>query len=55
MNRPKLTDPQEYNLIKSIYFKNKGEDFDNPINSIDPIERLERLEAKQRSKNKSSR
>jgi hypothetical protein len=51
MERPTLNDPKEYNLIKSIYFKN-----DRPFDEdLDPIERIERLEAKQRNKNKSSR
>jgi len=51
MNLKHLYDPEEYTLIKSIYF-----DKDLPPNEkIDEIERLERLEAKQRNKNKSSR
>ena len=51
MERPTLNDPKEYNLIKSIYFKN-----DRPFDEdLDPIERIERLEAKQRNKNKSSK
>ncbi len=50
MERPKLTDPAEFAIIKSIYFKDRmfGED-------LDPIERLERMESKQRFNNKSSR
>jgi len=49
--RPKLTDPKEYALIKSIYFE---KDYINK-KKIDPIERLDRMESKQRNNNKSSR
>jgi len=49
--RPKLHDPAEFALIKSIYFKN-GRTFNE---DTDPIERLERLESSQRNNNKSSR
>lgn len=49
--RPRLDNPEEYALIKSIHFKN-----DKPFNDdIDPIERLERQESKLRNQNKSSR
>jgi hypothetical protein len=49
-NRPKLTDPAEFALMRSIYFK------DRPSNEeVDPIERLERMESKARHNNKSSR
>lgn len=48
--RPKLTDPQEYAIIKSMYF-----DDNRPINDdLDPIEKLDRLEAKQRNNKPSS-
>ena len=49
--RPKLTDPKEFAIIKSLYFKDN-----RPFNDeIDPIERLSRQEAKLRNNNKSSR
>jgi len=49
--RPTLNDPEEFAIIKSIYFKD-----DRPLHEeLDPIERLERMEAKQRHQNKSSR
>lgn len=48
--RPTLNDPEEYALIKSIYFQDKPSWEDT-----DPIERLERMESKQRNQNKSSR
>jgi len=48
--RPKLTDPEEFALIKQIYFKDR-----NPINNdLDPIERLERMESRQRNKQENS-
>ncbi len=49
--RPTLNDPEEYAIIKSIYFKEtmRGQE------EIDPIERNERMESKQRNNNKSSR
>lgn len=48
--RPKLTDPKEFALIKSIYFEK-----DLPFNEqLDPIEKWERMQSKQRN-NKSSR
>ena len=51
MTRPRLDDPTEYALIKSIHFKN-----DNPfVKDIDPIEELERMESKERFNSKSSR
>ena len=49
--RPRLDDPVEYAIIKSIYFKDarpSGED-------IDPAEKMDRMEAKIRFNNKSSR
>ena len=50
-NRPKLTDPNEFAIIKSIYFKDN-----RPINEdLDPNEKLDRIEAKQRFNQKSSR
>ncbi len=50
-NRPTLSDPAEFALIKQIYFKDN-----RPFNEdLDPIERLERMESKQRFNSKSSR
>lgn len=49
--RPKLSDPAEFAIVKSMYFKDNrlfGED-------LDPIERLDRQEARQRFNKKSSR
>ena len=49
--RPTLNDPEEFAIIKSIYFEKDNfnkEDFD-------PIENLERQESRSRNKNKSSR
>ena len=48
--RPKLTDPTEFALIRSIYFKDRT--FDE---QIDPIEQLDRIESRQRFNHKSSR
>jgi hypothetical protein len=48
--RPTLYDPQEWAIIKSIYFHN-----DNLTMEQDPIERLERQESKQRILNNNSR
>jgi len=49
--RPTLNDPEEYRLIKEIYFPK-----DNPFNDeIDSIEKLERMESKHRNSKKSSR
>lgn len=49
--RPTYKDPEEFNLIRSIYFKDN-----RPINEdIEPIERLERMISKQRNLNKNSR
>lgn len=49
--RPRLDDPQEFAIIKQMYFKNN-----RPINDdLDPLERLERQEAKQRNKQNESR
>jgi len=51
MSRPRLDDPNEFALIKSIYFKDN-----RPLDEdLDPIERLERMESRQRHNNKSSR
>jgi len=51
MSRPTLNDPNEFALIKSIYFKDN-----RPLDEdLDPIERLERMESRQRHNNKSSR
>jgi len=49
--RPTLYDPEEFAIIKAVYFKNDR----LPFEDLDPIERLERQEAKQRNQNKSSR
>ena len=49
--RPKLTDPKEYALIKSIYFEK--DNFNKE--KLDPIEELERMESKQRNQNNNSR
>jgi len=49
-NRPKLTNPADYALMKEMYFEkdyNKEEE--------DPIERLERMEAKQHNKTNNAR
>jgi len=50
-NRPKLTDPVEFALIKQIYFKD-GRPF---AEDLDPIEKLERMESRQRFNSKNSR
>jgi hypothetical protein len=50
MIRPKLTDKEEMDIIREMYF-----DDHNPFNSdIDPQEALERQEAKSRNKQQSS-
>lgn len=49
--RPRLDDPAEYALIKSMYFKDNRPFSDD----LDPIEKLERTEARHRFNNKSSR
>jgi len=49
--RPTLNDPQEFALIKSIYFIKDGEKNEH----TDPIENLERQESKYRNTNKNSR
>lgn len=49
-NRPKLTDPNEFAIVKSMYFKDA-----RPTKDIDPIEELDRMESKQRNNSKSSR
>lgn len=49
--RPTLSDPNEYAIIKSIYFKDS-----KPFNDdLDPIERNERMESRQRNSKKSAR
>lgn len=49
--RPTLSDPAEFALIKSVYFKDN-----RPFNEdLEPIERLERMESLSRNKSKSSR
>ena len=50
-NRPKLSDPAEFALIKQIYFKDN-----RPFNEdLDPTERNDRMESSYKNKNKSSR
>ena len=49
--RPKLTDPAEFDLIKQIYFKDNRPEWED----LDPTERLDRMESKQRFNQKSSR
>lgn len=49
--RPRLDDPEEFAIIKSIYFKD-----DNPFKEqLDPIEQLDRMESRMKQNNKSSR
>lgn len=48
--RPRLDDPEEYKIIKQIYFKDNFNSED-----IDPIEQLERMESRQRNINNNSR
>ena len=50
-NRPRLDDPEEFKIIKSIYFKETKPEWEN----LDSIERLDRMEAKERHNQKSSR
>lgn len=47
--RPTMNDPEEYKIIKSIYFKDRTYEED-----IDPIEKLDRMESKLRNKQRSS-
>lgn len=49
--RPKLSDPKEYAIIKSIYFKDNKPAWEE----TDPIERLDRQESRQRFNKKSPR
>jgi len=49
--RPRLDDPKEYAIIKSIYFAKDLE----KTEKLDPLENLERQDSKQRNLNKSSR
>lgn len=49
-NRPKLTDPAEFAIVRDMYFKDV-----RMVKDIDPIEELERMEAKQRHNAKSNR
>lgn len=48
--RPTLNDPEEFEIVKSIYFKDRRTNYED----LDPVERLERLEAKQRNKHRNS-
>ena len=47
---PKLTDPQEFAIIKSVYFEK-----DFVKEKLDPIESLERFYSKQRNHKNQSR
>lgn len=49
--RPKLTDPKEFAIIRDIYFKDGRQEWQD----LDPIERLQRIESKQRNNAKSNR
>jgi len=49
--RPTLSDPEEYDLIKSIHFKEPN----RYLEDLDPIEKLERMDSRQRNKNKKFR
>lgn len=49
--RPTMSDPQEYAIIRSIYFKDTKPEWEE----LDSLERLDRMESKQRFNNKSSR
>lgn len=49
--RPKLTDPAEFALIKQIHFKDNRPAWED----LDPDERLSRMESKQRNNAKSNR
>ncbi len=48
--RPTMSDPAEFAIIKSIYFKD-----DRKTKDLDPIEELNRMESRQRNQSKSSR
>lgn len=49
--KPKLSDPQEYAIIKSIYFDKDLRQSED----IDMIERLDRQESKHKNLNNNSR
>jgi len=49
--RPTLYDPEESNIIRSVYFKDNRP----PFEDIDSLELLDRQESKYRHQNKSSR
>ena len=49
--RPRLDDPNEFALIKQIYFKDSRPGWEE----LDPNERLDRQEAKYKHNQKSSR
>ncbi len=51
MDRPTLKNPEEWALIRSMYFNDRS--IESEVD--DPIERLERMESRQRFNNKSSR
>jgi len=49
--RPKLSDPAEFAIVKSMYFKDN-----RPVwEDLDPVERNDRIESRQRFNKKSSR
>jgi len=50
-NRPTLSDPQEFALIRSMYFEK--DNFSRE--EIDPLERLDRMESRSRNINNNSR
>lgn len=51
MDRPRLDDPKEFAIIRSIYFEK-----DNRFNEeIDTVEQLERSESRSRNKNNQAR
>jgi hypothetical protein len=50
-NRPKLSDPEEFALIKSVYFDKDLRQNEN----IDQLERLERENSRYRNINNNSR
>lgn len=49
--RPRLDNPEEYAIIRSIYFKETKPEWE----TLDQIERLDRMESKERFNKKSSR
>ena len=49
--RPKLSDPAEFAIVKSMYFKDNRPAWED----LDPIERLDRMESRLRFNKKSAR